>query len=212
MGGKDFSLGAVLKEGWELTKVNIGFLVVYQIILYAVAILFGGNEGGWKMAALHLIGFAIVMLGKMGLYQSILIMTTGNKPGFDQFYRNWPLFFSWLVANLLFGLMLVIGLVLLIVPGCYVLARYGLFPFFILDKKLGPLDALRQAGESTEGMRGQLFLLFLVCFALNILGMLFFLVGLLITVPVTLFALATVYRRLTGQEKNSIQPADIGAS
>lgn len=209
MNEKDFSIRAVLKEGWELTKVNIGFLVVYQIILYAVSLLFGANEGGWKMAPLNLIGFVVVMLGKMGLYQSILMMTTGNKPGFDQFYRNWPQFFSWLAANILFGIMFVIGLVLLIVPGCYVLARYGLFPFFILDKQVGPLEALKQAGEATEGIRWQVFLLFLACLILNLLGLLFFVVGILITIPVTLLALATVYRHLTGQEKDSIQPSDL---
>jgi uncharacterized membrane protein len=212
MSEKDFSIRAVLKEGWELTKVNMGFLFVYQIILYVISILLSGNEGGWKMAPLYILGYIIVILGKMGLYQSILMMTTGNKPGFDQFYRNWPQFFSWVVAGILFGLMFVIGLILLIVPGCYVLARYGLFPFFILDKQLGPLEALKQAGEATEGVRGQLFLLFLACLAVNIVGMLFFLIGLLITVPITLLALATVYRKLTGQEKNSIQPADIGAN
>lgn len=209
MNEKNFSISAVLKEGWELTKVNIGFLVVYQIILYAVAFLLGGNEGGWKMATLHLLGFVIVVLGKMGLYQSVLMMTTGNKPGFDQFYKNWPQFLSWIVANFLFAVMFGVGLILLIVPGCYVLARYGLFPFFILDKNLGPLESLKEAGDATEGIRWQMFLLFLACVGLNILGMIFFLIGLLITVPVTLLALAVVYRRLTGQAKNSIQPDDL---
>lgn len=209
MDTKSFSIGSLLKEGWELFKVNSGFLVVYQIILFALSFVFGGLEAGWKMAPFHILGFVIIMLGKMGLYQSILIMTTGNKPGFDQFYSNWPQFLSWFIANLIFGIVFVIGLILLIFPGCYVLARYGLFPFFILDQKLGPLEALSEAGKATEGVRWQIFLLFLACMILNILGLIFFFVGLLITVPVTLFALATVYRQLTGQSSQSIQPADI---
>lgn len=211
MRDKQFSISAVLIEGWELTKVNIGFLIVYQIILYAISLLLGGTEGGLKMAPLHILGFIIVMLGKMGLYQSTLMMTLGEKPGYDQFYRNWPQFFSWLIASILFGLMFVLGIILLLVPGCYVLARYGLFPFFILDKGLGPLDSLKKASKCSEGIRWQLFLLMLACIGLNILGLLFFGVGALITIPVTLLALATVYRHLTGQAKVSIQPSDIGA-
>lgn len=206
---KKFSIKAVLSEGWELTTVNVGFLIVYQIILYAIAFLFGGSEVGWRSAPLHIIGFIIVTLGKMGLYNSILILTTGGKPSFDQFYRNWPQFISWVIASILFALMFVIGLILFIVPGCYVLARYGLFPFFILDKKLGPIDALKQAAQATEGVRWDIFLLFATCIAINLAGILFFLIGLLITVPITLLALATVYREITGQAKDSIQPSDL---
>jgi len=50
----------------------------------------------------------------------------------------------------------------------------------------------------------------LASIGLNILGLLFFIVGIFITLPITLLALATVYRRLTGQAKISIQPRDIG--
>jgi uncharacterized membrane protein len=209
MDSKSFSIRALLKEGWELFKVNSGFLVVYQIILYILTLAFGSFESGWKMAPFHLLGFLIVTLGHMGLYQSILMMTTGNKPRFDQFYSNWPQFLSWLIASILFSIAFTVGLFLLIVPGFYILARYGLFPFFVLDQKLDPIESLSEAGKATEGVRWHIFLLFVVCGLLNILGLLFFFVGFLITLPITLFALATVYRQLTGQSNRSIQPADI---
>lgn len=209
MNDKTFSIQAELKEGWELTKVNIGFLVVYQIILWAMAVLFGGNEERLKMIILNSVGILIVMLGKMGLYNSILMITTGAKPGFDQFYRNWPKLLNWFVANFLFGILFLIGICLLIAPGFYVLARFGLFPFFILDKNAGPIEAMKQASQATEGIRWPVCLLFLACIGINLLGLLFFVVGLLITVPISLFALATVYRQITGQSKNSIQPSDI---
>lgn len=208
---KHFSIRSLLKEGWELTKVNIGFLVVYQLILLAIAFLFNFHILSWKMAPIQILGLIIVMLGKMGLYQSILLMTKGLKAGFDQFYKNWRQLASWFVANFIFATCFILGLALLIVPGCYFLARYGLFPFFILDKKLGPLEALGEAGKATSGITWHIFLLFLACFGLNILGLLLFGVGVLITLPITLFALATVYRRLTGQLKTSIQPSDVGA-
>lgn len=207
---KHFSIPSLLKEGWELTKVNIGFLVVYQLILLTAAFLFNFHNISWKMAPIQIMGLLIIILGKMGLYQSILLMTKGLKAGFDQFYSNWHQLASWIFANFIFGLCFTLGLLLLLFPGCYFLARFGLFPFFILDKKLGPLKALGEAGKATNGITWHIFLLFLACFGLNILGLLLFGVGILITIPVTLFALATVYRRLTGQLKTSIQPSDVG--
>lgn len=202
MNGKFFSISAELREGWELTKVNMGFLVVYQVILYAISLFTGAYQWSWLL-------IPIVVLGKMGLYKSVLLMTTGEKPGFDQFYKNWPQILSWIGANILFAIMLFVGLFLLIVPGLYVLARFGLFPFFILDKNLGPLESLKEASIASEGVRWPLFLLFVVCLVLNILGVLFFGIGLLITVPVTLLALAAVYRKLTGQAETSIQPENL---
>ena len=211
MTNKIFSIVAVLKEGWELTKNNIAFLVIYQIIWFIAAYIFLGSEWKWTMAPLLVVGWIILILGKMGLFNSVLLLTKGEKPSFDQFYQNWPHFISWVVASILVGLMFFIGLILFIVPGFYVLARFGLFPFFILDKHLGPIEAIRQASQATEGprIRWQLFLLFLTIIVLNLLGLFIFGVGLLITVPVTSLALAIVYRQLTGQTKESIQPADL---
>lgn len=197
MDDQPFTVGEAIKKGWELTKEYLGFLLGYQVILYFLFILFGGSHSGLGWATWSLFGWILVILVKMGLYNSALLITRDIKPGFDQLYSNWRLFISWVVASILFGIMFVVGLILLIVPGCYVLARYGLFPFFILDRNLGPLEALKQCGKATEGMLWKLFLLFLACVGLNILGFLVLGVGLFISVPVTLLALATVYRQIT---------------
>lgn len=204
-----FTIGGAIREGWELTKVNIGFLIVYQVILFFLMWLFSGSSDGWKLAPIHLIGLIIVVLGKMGFYNSALLLTKGLKPGFDQFYKNWRLLLSWIVAGFLFGIMFAVGLVLLIFPGLYVWAVFGFYPFFILDKGLGPIEALKKSAEVTQGMRGPVLLFFLACAGIDLLGVLFFGIGLLIAAPVTLIAMATVYDKLSGQSKTTIQPDDI---
>jgi uncharacterized membrane protein len=211
MQNQSFTIGGGLREGWELTKVNIGFLVVYQIILFFLIWLFNDWREEWTFSAvvIQFIGWMIIMLGKMGFYQSALLLTKGLKPRFNQFYANWRLLFSWIVAGFLFGMMFAIGLILLIVPGFLVWATFGLYPFFILDKSLGPIEALKKSAKATRGARGHLFLFFLACVGINLLGLLFFGVGLLITVPMTLIALAVIYRKMTGQSSTSIQPDDI---
>lgn len=209
MKSQSFSIKGALQEGWELTKVNIGFLVVYQIILFILMWLFGESQGNWRLAPIHFVGWVIIMLGKMGFYHSALLLTKGLKPSFNQFYSNWRLLLSWIIAGILFGIMFVIGLILLIVPGLMVWAIFGLYPFFILDKGSGPIEALQQSAEATKGIRWQIFLLFLACAGLDLLGLLCFGVGLLIAAPITLIALTSVYRKITGQSKTSIQPDDI---
>lgn len=208
MNGQLFSIGEAIKDGWRLTKEHLSFLIGYQLILYFLILIFSGAQKGYTWAFWHYVGFALIVLVKMGLYNSVLMITQGVKPEFDQMYRNWRLLVSWFVAGFIFGVAFVIGLILLIAPGCYVLAKYGLFPFFLLDQKLGSLEALKQTEKASTGILMPIFLLFLACGALNLLGLLFFGVGLLLTIPTTLLALATVYRKIVYRSIPQIEPAD----
>lgn len=195
MNEQPFTIGGVIKEGWELTKANLGFLLGYQIIIYIVVLLTAIPPENPKWAIFHLLASLFIILAKMGLYKSILLITVGIQPTFAQLYQNWRLIIYWILANFFFGILVTIGLILLIVPGCYWLAKYGLFPFFLLDKGIGPINAMKQSGLATKGIRWHIFLLFLACFGLNILGLLLFGIGLLFTLPITLFAVALVYRQ-----------------
>ena len=193
-----FAIGQVIKEAWELTKAHLGFLIGFQLIIFGIMALFGGLDPEGKWVLWQMLGWVVLILVKMGLYNSSLLITGGIQPGFNQLYQNWRMLISWVIASFLFGLMFMIGFALLIVPGLYIWARYGFFPFFILDKDVGPIEALKMSAKATEGIRWQVFLLFISCLGLDILGALFFGVGLLFTIPITLLAIAIVYRRITG--------------
>lgn len=199
-----FTIGGAIKEGWELTKKHLGFLIVYQIILLILIGAFGGLMDSHPVA--HTIGWIIIALASMGFYNSALLITSGITPTYDELYKNWRLLVSWIVAHLLFEILFIVGFILLVIPAFYFLARFGLYPFFILNKDLGPIESFNYASLASEGVRWPLFLLFLACIGLNILGALFFIVGLFITVPVTLLALASVFRKLTNVQDTTTIP------
>lgn len=196
--GSPFNIGESFKAGWNFFKDHAMFFILYQIILFALVGLFSMGQG-WFWTTWHIVGWILLVLVKMGLYSSSLLVVNGREPGFDQLYANWRLFLSWVIASFLFAFMVGIGFVLFIIPGLYLLTRYGFFPFFIIDKDLGPIDALKSAAQLTKGIRWHTFLLFLACIGLNILGVICFGIGILITVPVTLLALTLVYRKLTAE-------------
>jgi uncharacterized membrane protein len=110
---------------------------------------------------------------------------------------------SYIIASLLFSLMLAIGLVLLVVPGIIVAVAFGFFGWALVDKGLDPIEALRHSGRITSGNRWSVFVFLLAALALNIVGVLLLVVGVLATSAVTLIACAHVYRQLDG----SLQPA-----
>jgi uncharacterized membrane protein len=105
--------------------------------------------------------------------------------------RYIPYFFGTLLYSLLVG----IGMVLLVVPGVYVGVACQFAPYLIIDRRLGPVAALRESAALTKGSRWGLLFFGLVVIGLNILGSLLFGLGLLVTVPVTFSAHVWVYRR-----------------
>lgn len=57
------------------------------------------------------------------------------------------------LVNLILLVGIGIGLVLLIVPGIYVLIRYFLSPFFVIDKNAGLMESFRKSSETTNGIK-----------------------------------------------------------
>jgi hypothetical protein len=206
---QSWKIGNFISEGWKFTKEHLGFLISYVIIMLVISGLFSGvaealkDQGRTLLSVLmHLAGWVVGTFIQMGLYNSALMITSGIKPGFDQLYSNDRHFVSYVLSSILFSIMFLIGFLLLIVPGFYVLARYGLFPFFVIDKDMGPVEALKAASKASEGKRWFLFLLFIVLALLNIAGILLLGIGVLFTIPITFLALTSVYRRLTNTEKD----------
>ncbi len=199
MYGQQIRVGEIISEAWKFTKENLGFLLSFMVIYLLIHVLISAANDKSGSMIVQIFGAVISAFISMGLYHSSLLISGGVKPGLDQLYSNWPKFGTWFLASILFGLMLFFGLILFIVPAFYVLARYGLYPFFILDrsKNLGAIEALKAASDASEGRRWQLFLLIMSCFGLNMLGALFFGVGLLITAPIALISMAIAYRKLT---------------
>ena len=108
-------------------------------------------------------------------------------------------FWRFLGAYILVMIIIFVGLLLLVVPG--VIAALGLcfVLYLVIDRGAGPINALQESWRITKGSKWQLFLLFLVFFGLNLLGLLLLVVGILVTFPVTLLALTHAYRILSCQ-------------
>lgn len=198
------NIGDILKEAWKFTKEHLGFLVAYFIITIVISVLFSfvaaeleERDSTFLAVLMHLAGAVVNVFISMGLYRSALMITAGEKPGFNQLYANDQNFISWILAGLVVGIMILVGLILLVIPGLYVMAKYLLFPYFLLDRNLGPIESLQETAKATKGKVGFLFLLLLVCFLLNVVGFLLLGIGLLITVPLTTLAMAVAYRKIT---------------
>jgi uncharacterized membrane protein len=108
-------------------------------------------------------------------------------------------FWRFLGAEILAAIIIVIGFILVIIPGIIASLGLGFAPYVVIDRTAGPTDALKESWGITKGNKWQLFLLGLVLLGLNLLGVLALVVGLLVTIPVTWLAITHAYRTLSAQ-------------
>ncbi len=81
--------------------------------------------------------------------------------------------------------------------GGYLALIFHLFPFVLLDQNYGVVQSFHVAWSITENAIFDLVIFYGVVLLLNLIGALLFMVGLLVTVPITVLAQAHVYQQLS---------------
>ncbi len=100
------------------------------------------------------------------------------------------------VAYILYWAMIVIGLVLLIVPGIIVIVRFGMYQNAIVDKNMGIIESLGYSWNLTKGNGLNLFVILLFSICVIIAGCLALIVGLLFAYPMMWLMWIVAYRWL----------------
>lgn len=197
-----FSIRESLSFAWRTTKSNFWFLLGMLVITYAIN--FGialiaevlGRTSPFLGVLGNIAGTAVSLILSLGVISIMLHLYAGNRPGYKELFRKAHLFWKILFASILYGLMIIGGFILLIVPGIYLAIRFGFFQYVIVDHEMGPIAALKESSRLTVGAKWQILWLSLILVGINILGALALLIGLLFTVPMTFLATVYVYKTL----------------
>jgi len=201
-----FSKGEAIRFGWNTMASNLGFFIGLQIVVglvYLVPAIFAQWSKEVFPLLYFLVSFFSVFLNmviQMGLIRIALTFCDGKKGHISDLFSCLPLFFKFLLGSILYGLIVLGGTILLIVPGIIWGIQYMFFSYFIIDEDLGPMEALQRSKVITQGAKWDLFLFGLLLAGINLLGALCLLVGLIATIPATMLAFAFAYRRLLPSE------------
>lgn len=204
----ELSVGSALSYGWSKFSGNLGswlLIALVSVVVNAVVNLafrgFDTDDLTATTSVLSIVGsivsFVVGVLFQAAYIRGALDECDGNKPRLGSFFR-----FSNLGA--IFGLVIVVGLlvgvgfVLLIIPGIVLLYLTWYALTFAIDRNDGFGAAFSNTFRLTTQHFGKLFPLALVCALLNVVGALLCLVGLLVSIPVTLIAGTYAFRVLTG--------------
>ena len=196
---RHFLIGESLRFGWHKTRAHSRVLFQAMLILFAVQVassivekvLADTVQGTLALIALGVVG---IVLGT-GFTLITLKLAKGEHASLKDLLPRARLVWHYFCVSVVAGVIIVGGLILLIIPGIYFLLRFSMARFAVLEGA-DIIESLKKSSRLTRGVKWPLLGFLLVLLALNIAGALLFMVGLLITIPVTTLAYAHVYLKL----------------
>lgn len=113
---------------------------------------------------------------------------------FSGFKKVWPL----TAAYLLISLLVIVGFVLLVIPGIYLAVAFSLALFPIYFSNLDITESLKITRKVITKRWFSFFLFLIVLILVNVLGLIALGIGILVSAPVTYLALYAAYKDIFG--------------
>lgn len=194
------AFGELISTAWQKFKARpglcIGMLFVYYFIVFAAAlaeiilIKFFGSP------IFKVISVIVGAYAYFGVTRITLDLIQEKSTGIGRFGDIIELYPKTLGQYLLNLIIILAGFVLLIIPGLIMFFGFSMGIFLMLEKKTSIIDSFKTSWAMTKGYKWKLFFIVLGLLGINLLGLLCLVLGLLVTVPLTMLVQAEVYRRL----------------
>lgn len=211
-----FTIGEALKEAWKKIKgakgtIWAGTAIMYLVILVVVA---GGavllptsdadvTEVGTLIASgiFQAVTDALSVLFTGGLVFMAIRKAGGNPIHWKMIFRGFQLPGKIVVATILQTILVLIGFLLLVLPGIYLMVGYAMTIPLIVDREMSPWQAMETSRKTVHKIWWKMAFLFLIMGLIFLLSMIPVGLGLIWTWPMFLMLAGVVYRYLFGSEK-----------
>jgi hypothetical protein len=202
--GIEPSVGGVYAHAWSILKADFWSLLLIGFVAWLLGAGIGGAlsrpEGGQSAASFLyqlLIGTPIAF----GAAYAWLRAARGIKPEVsDLFVPFQRCYVPAVAAGLLVEIVLIVGFVLLVVPGIILAVRLSFVPFLVVDEGLGPTEALFESWRRTGGHSWTIFGTGLLAILIVIVGFILLIVGSIPATMLAYLALASLYAAVTARK------------
>ncbi|MFA5926605.1 MAG: hypothetical protein WCT32_02050 [Patescibacteria group bacterium] len=188
-------VGKAISYGWENVKKEFWYFTGLALVVTVISGI--GNSRGIDPGLRNIIALLLSSWMTAGYLKLLLSYYDGKKLPFSELFKQFRYFWRILGLTLLLGLIVVIGFILLVIPGIYLSLRYQFAMNFIVDKDLGVIEAMSESSRITQGVKLSLFWFMLAVFVVLILGLLALGIGIFVAIPVVWLADVYLYKRLS---------------
>ena len=180
------SSSQLFKDAFALVKANLTLFVgiaLWPMIITYVAVLFEPAENTGVVNTTEWAVYGVLMLLVMissVLMSAALIMAVNNPAmGVGEAYKAALRFFwSYIGLSILMSLIIMVGFLLLIVPGIILSVWFAFASYILILENAGITDSLRRSREYVRGrwwgVFGRLILVSIVAFAITVAGAMIF--------------------------------------
>lgn len=201
------AVGDVLERTWKIMSTQVGLcigaaIVIIVLWLPAIAFVF------WVQIKY---GFLISLAANVPLafYQTwltggamlfFLNIATGRPASLTDIFSGGRWYLPLLITNIIVGVALNIGFLLLIVPAIIIQCYIWPYNLLIIDRNFGAMDSLSTATKITEGNRFNYFVTTLVAtLAGGMVSSMTCLAGAVLVLPYLVLLHCVMYLTITGQ-------------
>ena len=185
------SVGAWYRRGWETFKAHPGTLIG-AFLLYVLVSLVG---------VIPILGWIVIVAIAppivVGMYYTFLKAVRGEPTSAGGIFDGFSVFGSAWITWFLSTVIIIVGFILLIVPGIIFSLMYCMALFAVMDKKLSGMEALSFSSRITKGHKGKLFGAGLLAALLAVATIITLGLGLIIVGPWCIATLAAAYDSLS---------------
>lgn len=221
---RSINLQALLAASYKLFRDHIQFLLGLVATLMVLAVvpgiyydlhfsgikdfenldlstlLFNDREVSLKQRMIAIALQLLEWIVELGVLAVFLKLVDSSETSVGDIFKNWDKVFAYVVGTVLFGIVVVIGLILLIIPGIYFGLRLQFYAYLIIDKGLSPFEALSESYNLTRGFTFDLLILAFIQIFVGIFGLLFFIIGIIPAIGYLYVVNAMVYRSLIEED------------
>lgn len=187
--GGQVDIGSCLGRAWDLLKAD--FWPIFGITALMILLV-------------SFIGFiAGPVMG--GLFWYYLKRIRRQPADLNDAFAGFTLEFVQLfLAALVAGLLISLGWVACMIPGIYLAIAWKLTLPIVIDRRLGFWQAMEVSRRVVNRHWWSVFLFAIVCWVINFCGLLLCVVGIFVTIPLTLLATAYLYEDLCGSPGSTV--------
>ena len=202
----------IFSRTWRIYKEQWGACLAAFVVVFAINMVlrgpiifmqmaFDGNDGALVLLNLaNIVVILVVVWINLGQMLYFLKIARGQPAELSDLFTGGPYYLRVLGAGILFGLIVVCGYVLLIIPGIILGLMLSQFAYVILDRNVGVMDSLSISKDLMVGNKLTLFLISLVGSVISFVIILLTCgVGILAVAPFMTLLAPVIYLGVSGQ-------------
>ena len=208
--------GSVYGFGWRWLKKS--FLDLFLIIIIVAAVyvplgmiesLDGNDTPGGALLRIFSFAYLILLLFPLDFGASWVFLkgVRGEKIDVQDMFSVFENYLNVVLAGLLVAAIIGLGMMFLLVPGIIFACRLAFVRYLVMDKKMEPVEAVKESWRMTSGHANQIFWTGCLAFFVALAGLLCLGVGVIVSWMWIRCAFASMYYAVSELERSKNQPA-----